>query len=185
MKNSNKFNSYNINNINYKKKGFMKSVFFLIFLLLGFQSQANSQINSQINSQLQTNNNACPSNRILLKMGFVQHPSADFENISNQLYPKVIYDSDNFVLDLRNQEFVPTIGRNVQLSSWDDLRTPDLEMLGDVVFITDPTTNEALELRWYENGVKNFVVNESVKHPVPNTPVCAMEYFPFVSNALF
>lgn len=169
----------------------MNAYFLLItFLSLNIanitDANANSTNDVVITTTLRDSDSdiTCQTNRNLVAMGFVEHPTSEFDKLAQDLYLKVIYSID-FKLDLKNTEAVPDIGRNIELESWDDQRTDALEMYGDVIFIRDPHAKELIEIRWYENGVKHFSVNTNIKHPIKGVPTCAMPYFPFVTNALF
>lgn len=174
----------------------MNAYFLLItFLSLNIatftEANANDNANSTsdvvVTTKLQDSDSEiiCHTNRNLIAMGFVEHPTSEFDKLAQDLYLKVIYDSIDFKLDLKNTETVPEIGRNIELESWDDQRTDTLEMYGDVIFIRDPNAKQLIEIRWYENGVKHFSVNTNIKHPIEGVPTCAMPYYPFVTNALF
>lgn len=118
--------------------------------------------------------NYCPSSNALLAASWTQHSPSEFNQVK-----------DRFAREIKNEQFfkkdLETIFASPYLESWvhfisfDDMRTSDLEMLGDVVFYSKPS-GETFEIRWYEGGKKHFVISADQ---------CSCDDAPLAENALF
>lgn len=137
----------------------MNKIIFLISILNGF-------------SHASTN---CPSSSELVARDWVQHDSSEFSETYLRLTHKISDDLSSFKRDLSTDFDSPYLGKRIHFESWDDVRTPDLEMFGDIVFYFDKQSQEPIEIRWYENNKKHFVTSGN----------CSCDETPLAENALF
>ena len=116
----------------------------------------------------------CQSNKNLVTAGFIQHDSSEFASIHKRLQKEISGPTIRTDLDLVFGSI--HLEKPVHFQSWDDLKTPDLEMMGDIVFYSDIDANNTFEIRWYEMGKKHFVIS---------TSQCSCDDVPLADNALF
>lgn len=118
--------------------------------------------------------NYCPSTSALLSANWVQHSPSEFNQVKDR-FAREIKNEQFFKKDLETIFASPYLENWVHFISFDDMRTPDLEMLGDVVFYSEPS-GETFEIRWYEGGKKHFVISADQ---------CSCDDAPLAENALF
>lgn len=128
-----------------------KTIFLLItlgFFFQGFSAQA-----------------AC-TQRELTQAGFKMHPGNQIEKITTDLMEKIIMDGvENEVPNFKEDEgefSVEGVTTPYSFIRFDDQRTPESVMKGDLVFLYRPKKNgsnefELVEMRWLEKGKKHFV----------------------------
>jgi hypothetical protein len=114
----------------------------------------------------------------LTSLGWVVHSSSDFKHISRQVLAKFSEERADRVYDTRFVIYCSICYRLVNFESYDSLSTPRDEMYGDIVFITDPVSDELIGLRWYD-GQTNHVVFDDGRQ------CCVTDRIPRAKNCLF
>lgn len=133
--------------------------FFLIILLLSIQSNAQQ---------------IC-DNQALIANGWVQHSSTEFAQVAEMMQKET--QNSNWVKDIETVFFSGHLEKFVSFKSLDNLATYDLEMFGDVAFYSDIETGDLIEVRWYQDGKKHFVLRKDL--------LCTVDELPLAENTLF
>lgn len=120
----------------------------------------------------------CIANNFFEEDGWDTHTRQDFAAVSKNVMAYYEQNKQNFVSDLELEFYSEEHEAMVGLKSFDDLRTSNDEMLGDLVLITAPKTGELMEVRWYADKIKHIIYNHSLQE-------CASELIPDVENAIF
>ena len=114
----------------------------------------------------------------LKSVGFEFRKASKFLKDAKDMKTWLEIDKTNFVDDMSSPVWSAPYGQYVFVESFDHLQTPQMEMFGDVLIISDHFTKEVVEVRWYENGQKYISFNRRVQ-------ACATPLFPYADNALF
>ena len=117
----------------------------------------------------------CKSNNEILSAGWVQHSPSEFNKMQNRFADEVT-SNESLVKDFGTVFYSTHLKTFVHLQSWDDVKTPEDEMFGDIVIYSDPKTQNVFEIRWYEGGKKHFVIS---------TDQCSCDNAPLSENTLF
>lgn len=115
------------------------------------------------------------NNQTLINGGWLQHPSHEFPQIIASMETET--QNPGWVKDIETHFFSGHLEKMISFKSLDNLATDDLEMFGDVAYYSDFETQEILEIRWYENGRKHFVLRQDL--------LCTVDDAPLAENTLF
>jgi len=119
----------------------------------------------------------CQSDAGLVAQGFTVGTKQTSE--AAQRIKEFVSKNDPQIVPLKGGTIYSRVaGRMIVVIPYDDLLTPNKEMLGDYVLINDFKTGETIEVRWYEAGVKTALYNPSL------TP-CATDMVPWPYNSLY
>ena len=113
-------------------------------------------------------------NQALTDSGWSQHPTEEFSSIAAKL--ELETKNPGWVGDMETVFFSGSLEKFVSFKSLDNLATPDMEMFGDVAYYSDNESEALLEIRWYENGLKHFVLRKDIP--------CTLDSIPLAENAL-
>lgn len=115
----------------------------------------------------------------LKEVGFKYRKASQFLKDAKNMKEWLSVDAPNFVEDMDSPVWSAPYGGYVFVESFDYLPTPQLEMFGDILIISDHFNREEIvEVRWYKNGQKFISFDR-------NLQACAAPLFPYADNALF
>ncbi len=117
----------------------------------------------------------CTSDVALARVGFVVH-STGFEAVTAPVLAKYEREKSQFVFDTDARLYDDELHVPVYMVSYDDLRTPQPLMYGDIFLVQNLNTKELYELRWYADGKR---------HVAYRGTQCALDYIPLADNSLF
>lgn len=120
----------------------------------------------------------CASNRFFESEGWNTHKSDEFKKTTDSLGQYIERNKDFLRPDMESVFYSEELEGLVHFQSYDDIRTPDLEMFGDIVLLHVVSTGELVEARWYSNKIKNLIHNTTVQK-------CAADLIPYADNTLF
>lgn len=120
----------------------------------------------------------CATNRFFEGEGWNTHQSDDFKKTTESLRQYIEGNATYLRPDQESIFYSEELDHLIHFQSYDDIRTPDLEMFGDVVLLNDLSTGELIEARWYSNKVKNLIHNQTKEK-------CAANLIPYADNTLF
>ena len=117
----------------------------------------------------------CASDAALERLGFVVH-SSDFESVTAPILAKYEKEKSQFVFDTDARLYDDELHVPVYMVSYDDVRTPQPLMYGDIFLVQNLNTKELYELRWYADGKRHVAYHQTQ---------CALDYIPMADNSLF
>jgi len=122
--------------------------------------------------------NNCATDCALLDKGWAVHSSKKFSLISREIIIKFRKNRNNYVHDTDGYISSPHSKKTFKYVTYDNEETPQLEMYGDIFFLTDPETGQLIELRWYDGRKRHVIYNCECQS-------CAFDIVPMVKNCLF
>ena len=120
----------------------------------------------------------CTTNNFFEAEGWDTHTGQDFAAVSNNVLAYYELNKKDFVDDITESYYSEALDALVDFQSYDDLRTPDREMFGDIVVLKKQETGELLEVRWYADQTKHIIYNHALQE-------CAQDLIPDADNTLF
>jgi nucleoside diphosphate kinase len=119
---------------------------------------------------------AC-ADSVLENKGFEIHNSEMFEEKTKEIINWYENNMDTFSTDLNGKVWSTELNGFVHIKTFDNSMTPQSEMFGDIMFVTELFSGELVEMRWYKNSKKNIIYNSSIQS-------CATNVVPYAVNAL-
>ena len=120
----------------------------------------------------------CTTDNFFTEEGWDTHSNQDFAAISKNVLAYYELNKKDFVDDVTESYYSEELDQLVDFQSYDDLRTPDREMFGDIVVLKKQATGELLEIRWYADQTKHIIYNHALQE-------CAQDLIPDAINTLF
>lgn len=126
----------------------------------------------------------CANEEGYINSGWKIHSASKFSSLYNSLKKKLDkgISQGDFILDMSgpimNRNTTDHSPRLLRATSWDDLRTNQMEMFGDVAIYTDIfNENIIAEIRWYDGKNRNLVLN-------PKFLNCMTDSAPYADNSI-
>ena len=119
----------------------------------------------------------CPD-ETMQRIGFTVYPTQDFSKYEKKVMRWLERSSKDFEMEMSSKIWSHVSKSWIEVFSYDNIKSPSMEMLGDVFIIRDLDTQEIVEVRWYENSTKKLVYNQDYQR-------CSTDLIPIVENALF
>lgn len=120
----------------------------------------------------------CTTNNFFEDEGWDTHAGQDFDAVSKNVLAYYELNKKDFVDDVTEVYYSEALETLIDFQSFDDLRTPDREMFGDIVVLKKQETGELLEVRWYADETKHIIYNHALQE-------CAQDLIPVADNTLF
>lgn len=120
----------------------------------------------------------CPLNSHFELEKWNTHANEHFATIAKDILNQYEQNKEHYVPDIEALFFSEELQTVVLIKSYDDIRTPQDKMFGDLVIMTLPVTDELAEIRWYDGKTKHIIYDKQIRN-------CATEVIPNAVNSLF
>jgi len=117
----------------------------------------------------------CPTDSSFKQNGWTV--STDFKANYSALVEKLKLENNFFEFEVSQKFFSSVAKKWVEMTSYDDTRTPRSTMFGDLVIITS-LSGEAVEVRWFDGNTKKLAYNKKLSP-------CSTHLIPFAENSLY